>query len=206
LPRKGAAVALIRPEVMAALERWREVIAAGALAVAGLWLAAQGGLALPPLGLALAALGFGWALTAIRRLRFAQAVEAPGMVEVDEGQIGYLGPQTGGFVGLQELVELRMVSLRGHRLWRLKQADGQALLIPVDAAGAERLFDAFAALPGMDTLALVSALDPPQAAGPAGPEGRALAPADGIGRLVWRRPAAAAGPGGLDLPGPARHL
>ena len=41
----------------------------------------------------------------------------------------------------------------------MKQADGQALLIPVDATGADKLFDAFASLPGMNTLALVAALD-----------------------------------------------
>ncbi|MEI2687828.1 MAG: hypothetical protein V9G14_17530 [Cypionkella sp.] len=85
-----------------------------------------------------------------RRIRFAQDIDAPGVVEVDEAQIGYLGPEAGGFVSIVELVELRLLTLRGRRLWRLKQADGQALLIPVDAAGAERLFDAFATLPGMD--------------------------------------------------------
>ena len=59
---------------------------------------------------------------------------------------------------LPELIELRLVTLRGRRVWRLKQADGQALLVPVDAAGAEGLFDAFAILPGMDTAALVAAI------------------------------------------------
>ena len=63
-----------------------------------------------------------------------------------------------------------MIRLRGNRLWRLKQADGQALLIPVAAAGADRLFDAFATLPGMDTQALVAALE-----------------GTGEDRVVWRR-------------------
>ena len=45
-------------------------------------------------------------------------------------------------------------------MWRLKQTDGQALLIPVDAEGAEKLFDVFASLPGMDTAELVLALHP----------------------------------------------
>jgi hypothetical protein len=196
-------MSVIRPELTEGLTRWREAIAAGALAAFGLWLVGLGGYLLVPMGLGLAALGFGWALLAVRRLRFVQTVDAPGVVEVDEGQVGYLGPQSGGFVAVRDLVELRLVSLRGRRLWRLKQADGQALLIPVDAAGAERLFDAFTALPGMDTQALVAALDQP-----AGPSGSGDVPAlpDGIGRLIWRRGGGPAAPGRLDLPRGARHL
>jgi hypothetical protein len=85
-------------------------------------------------------------------------------------------------VALPDLVELRLITLRGRRLWRLKQSDGQTLLIPVDAAGADRLFDAFASLPGMDSAALVAALDSVAAKG-----GRALSVASET-RLVWTRP------------------
>ena len=63
-----------------------------------------------PAGAALVALAAGLALTAWRRLRFAQGGEAPGVVEVDEGQIGYLGPGIGGFVALLDLVEITPVS------------------------------------------------------------------------------------------------
>lgn len=152
-------MSLIRPEVVAAISRGREVIAGLIILGVGLWLIGLGGYLLVPVGLAIGALGLGWAMLAWRRMRFAQGSDAPGVVEVDEGQIGYLGPNVGGFVSLPDLVEVRLVTMRGRRLWRLKQSDGQALLIPVDAAGAERLFDAFAALPGMDTAALVAALD-----------------------------------------------
>jgi hypothetical protein len=115
-------------------------------------------------------------------------VDAPGMVEVDEGQVGYFGPGDGGFVGLPELVELRLITVRGGRFWRLKQADGQALLIPVDAAGAERLFDAFASLPGMDTQALVTALAPLPVNGPS--RGSVVAISDSV--VIWRRAVRAA--------------
>ncbi|NUB44275.1 hypothetical protein GEU84_007765 [Fertoebacter nigrum] len=175
---------VLRPEALATLHRWREVIAAAVVAVLGLWLASQGGLLLIPLGLALAALAAFYGLLALRRMRFAQSTTAPGLVEVDEGQIGYMGPSFGGFVALPDLAELRLLTLHGQRMWRLKQQDGQVLLIPVAAAGAERLFDAFATLPGMDTQALVAALSP------AAP-GIAGLPAQGsvVGPVIWHRAA-----------------
>ncbi len=152
------AITSIRPEVAAFAHRWREMGLAIALAAFGLWLVWLGGYLLVPLGAASIAMAAGWALLALRRVRFTSNGDAPGLVEVDEGQIAYFGPQTGGAVGLPDLVELRLVTMRGRRLWRLKQSDGQALLIPIEAAGADRLFDAFASLPGMDTAALVAAL------------------------------------------------
>jgi hypothetical protein len=150
-------MALIRAEARAALHPWREVIAAAALGLFGLWLVALGGYLLVPLGSLAIGLAAVWGVQARRRMRFSQRVEAPGMVEVDEGQVGYLGPSFGGFVALPDLVEIRVVVIHGKRLWRLKQADGQALLIPVAATGAEKLFDAFSTLPGLDTEALVEA-------------------------------------------------
>lgn len=180
--------AVIRPELRAALHRGREVIAAAAMGALGLWVALQGGWLLQALGAGLVLVALAWAVPAVRRLRFGQDVAAPGVVEVDEGQVAYLGPAFGGFVALPDLVEIRLVTMRGRRLWRLRQADGQALLIPVDAAGADRLFDAFASLPGMDTGALVAALAP---GGPAAPG--ALTTGPDI-RLLWRRPGAGLAP------------
>ncbi len=179
---------LIRPELHQAILRGREVIAAATVVAFGLWLVWLGGYLLVPLGLCVAGLGTIWVLQALRRMRFAQGVAAPGVVEVDEGQVGYFGPGEGGFVALPDLVELRLVSVQGRRLWRLKQTDGQALLIPVDAAGAERLFDAFASLPGMDSGALVAALDTQAAVG--GAPGGLVRGRDSL--VIWRRAVQAA--------------
>ena len=142
---------MIRPEFIALLRRFSEVL--WAVAVLALWPLADRAwrLSAHPRRHRHWAFGVAWGILALRRLRFVQTIDSPGVVEVDEGQIGYLGPQSGGYVSIPELVELRLLRLRGRRVWRLKQADGQALLIPVDASGADKLFDAFASLPGMNT-------------------------------------------------------
>lgn len=178
-------MSLIRPEVQQGLWRAREVIAAGAGLAVGLWLMAQGGYLLIPLGGVLAALSLMLGLLAWRRLRFAKAGDGPGIVTVDEGQIAFFGPDTGGFVALRELAELRLVTLRGMAHWRLRQTDGQTLLIPVAAQGAAALFDAFASLPGLDSGALVAALE----ARPAPPPGNGLPVVADLapGVLIWRR-------------------
>ncbi|MDH2325622.1 hypothetical protein QCN27_01950 [Cereibacter sp. SYSU M97828] len=147
---------MIRHEIREGLHRWREVIAAGLIAVFGLWLIGKGWF-LGPIGALLLALGAALALNGWRRLRFAGSGDGLGVVSVDEGQVSYLAPEVGGFIALSELVELRLLSVQGRRMWRLRQSDGQALLIPVDAAGADKLFDAFASLPGMDVSRLLAA-------------------------------------------------
>ena len=173
---------MVRSEVaMALLTRWREVIAAGGLALAGVWIGWLGGYLLLPVGMAIVALAAALGIAAFRRLRFQQEVLAPGWVEVDEGQVGYLGPAFGGYVALPDLIEIRLLTMRGRRLWRLKQADGQVLLIPVDAAGAERLFDAFGSLPGLGSAALIAALSL------GGSGAQSLPGPDATTRVVWRR-------------------
>lgn len=151
---------MIRPTALATLSRWREPALGAAVVVLGLWTATRGGPILAALGVATTALGTGLSLTAFRRMRFAQAVDAPGLVELVEGEVRYFGPTFGGTVSLADLTEIRLMTLRGRRMWRLKQSDGQALLIPVDAAGAEALYDGFSTLPGLDMGAVLAALSP----------------------------------------------
>lgn len=151
---------LIRPAALATLSRWREVAFGGIITLLGLWIATRGGPILLAAGLALAVLGAGLTLTAFRRLRFQQDISAPGLVEVIEGEVRYFGPSFGGAVSLADLTEIRLLALRGRRMWRLKQSDGQALLIPIDAAGAEALYDGFTSLPGLDMGAVLAALAP----------------------------------------------
>lgn len=149
---------MIRPEVWALVQRGQEVILATVLALFGLWLMILGGYILLPIGAAITALAASMAVLALRRLRFSRQKGAIGMVEVDEAQIGYFGPTEGGFISLQDMTELRLLRVNDVEMWRLKQSDGQTLLIPTAATGAERLFDAFAALPDMNSADLVAPL------------------------------------------------
>ena len=152
---------MIRPELARALMHWREVFAAIATGAFGLWVASLGGLLLQPVGGAIALLGLGWAIIAFRRTRFSRPVEDRGVVEFDEGQIGYFGAGQGlgGYIALDDLTEIRLLTLRGRKHWRLKSREGGAIVIPVAAAGAVALYDAFATLPDVDMGALTVALE-----------------------------------------------
>jgi hypothetical protein len=167
-------VTFLRPGVSARLARWREAMASGAVIWAGIWVMSLGGWVYHPVGALIAIAGVCWAIVALRRLRFSRPVEAPGVITLDEGQVGYFGPVFGGVLSLDDLVELRIARRDGLVEWRLRGRDGSLLRIPVAALGSERLFDAFSVLPGVDMLDLTRVLDAP--------------PGEGMSRPLWRRP------------------
>ena len=176
---------MIRPEVIDALRRWRELLFAAGFVALGLWVAQWGGYILVPLGLIIGAYGASAAVVAVRRMGFSPGPGSPGVVEVVEGRIAYFGPEDGGFVSLPEMSDLRLIVHQDRRLWRLREAGGNTLMIPVDAMGADALFDAFASLPGMDTGRLASVLSDPSQ------RGASLSLALTVEtRPVWRKPKA----------------
>ncbi|MCB6179151.1 hypothetical protein LHP98_13580 [Rhodobacter sp. Har01] len=178
-------MSLFRPEVLRLLGRWFDPAAGAATIAVGVWTVLHGGFLPIITGVAFVALGAGWAILGLRRLRFETDAAAPGVVEVDEARVRYLHPRMGGEISLNDLVELRLAAFRGRRMWQLTDATGRGLLIPLDAAGAPALFDTFAALPGLSSAALVTALQAPAALG-------ATVPATALDdRPVWRRPGAA---------------
>ncbi|WBU60507.1 hypothetical protein [Paracoccus albus] len=156
---------LIRPELQAWLGPRKEFLAAiVCMAVAG-WIATWGGWFYAALGFAGFAICAAWMLGSWRRLAFHRDIAAPGLVEVVEGEIRYYGARAiGGTLSLRDLKEIRLIRLNGHDHWRLKTRGGEALLIPVEASGAEHLADAFAALPGLDMGRVSAALS--QSGGP----------------------------------------
>ena len=140
-----------RPEATAALWRWREVLIGVALAVLALWwLAGPGGLlgfVAPAVLVAAGAL----IMIGLQRGRFRGAGGGLGTVQVDEGQVTYFGPLTGGTVALREMSRLILDGAQRPAHWRLEQLDHAPVMIPVNADGADFLFDAFASLPGLKT-------------------------------------------------------
>jgi len=167
---------MIRPDLRAWLAARSESLVAAAILLAGLWLALRGGWFFAALGALVLLVGLSLLLGAIRRLPFRRGITAPGVVEVDEGAIRYYGAAVlGGEIALRDLVEIRLLRLKGRGHWRLRSTSGEALLVPVDAAGADALAHAFTALPGLDMGAVSTALahvaDQPDAV-----------------RTVWRRP------------------
>ena len=147
----------LRPEVAALLMRWREVIAACAVVALGLWIAARPGIIVQGFGFVLAGLAALALIPAIRRARFTSDGQGPGVVQVIEGRILYMGPATGGAVSLADLTALTLRrDQTGAAAWVLSEP-GQLLVVPVDAAGADALFDAFTTLPGLGGQRLLAA-------------------------------------------------
>ncbi len=152
-------MSFIRPEARAAIGRWREVIAGAAVAALGLYWVLGPGLLLGWVGGAVIAAGLVIALIGVQRARFRRGTLGPGIVTVDEGRITYFGPLTGGMVAVSDIERLILDSTARPAHWLLIQPGQPALAIPVDAKGAEALFDVFSTLPGLRTERMLGALN-----------------------------------------------
>ncbi|WP_425093132.1 hypothetical protein [Tropicimonas sp. S265A] len=149
----------LRPEALAQILRWREALGAlGAVGI-GLWMLLDPGPVVKGVGAVVTLVGLGLLVNALRRMRFVAGDQAPGVVLLNEGQISYLGPLTGGVMGLRDLVTLRLRTENKQKTWVMQDAEGNMLSIPHGAKGETVLFDAFAALPGMDMTALLANLN-----------------------------------------------
>jgi hypothetical protein len=151
----------LHPAARAALWRLRGFAAPLVLAAVGVWLV-------------LAGFGFilwiGWALVGaagvlgfltLQRLRFGAPEGGPGIVRVVERRLAYMGPVTGGMIDLDDLERLAVVRGPAGAEWHLTGPDGQHLTVPAGALGAEVLFDAFAAIPGLSAETLIAAVNAP---------------------------------------------
>ncbi|MDU9002261.1 hypothetical protein [Sedimentitalea todarodis] len=148
----------IRPELRAALWRWREALAGVALMVLGLWwMLGPGGL-LGWVGGALVLGGLAQGFVGVQKARFRSGGGGPGVVQVDEGQITYFGPLGGGAVAVADLRSIALHPAGRLAHWVLDQPGQPELQIPVNAEGSEALFDVFAALPGIRTERMLAEL------------------------------------------------
>ncbi len=143
---------MIRPEAIAVLRRWQEVLIGGAIILLGLyWGVFTGGGLLSWIGYLVIAGGVTLLLAGIQRARFRQGEDGPGVVQVVEGRISYFGPLDGGVVDLEALSGLDLDPRGTPPVWLLRAPGQPPLSIPLTAKGADALFDAFAHLPDIRT-------------------------------------------------------
>lgn len=157
-----------RPEAVAGLDRWKGILLALGVLIAGVWLTVRGFRSgdLPLSGLGLA-LGLGASMTTMafaQRMRLFRRLESwwpaggRSMVEVDEREIRVFGSEGLAILSLERLERIDIRGSEGLGLcWVLdRSATGRPpVTIPISAIGADQLFDAFAALPEIDLTRLV---------------------------------------------------
>lgn len=154
---------LVRTEVKSLLSRWSEVIAGLTVAVLGLWFLTRIGWLWQTLGVLIILVGCALAFTAWRRLGFSSPKAGPGLVEVDERQISYFAAFEGGSVSIDQLARITAIAPQTNGgvddlTWVLEEDGGITLTIPNAASGAQLLFDAFEALPGVNYASAQKAL------------------------------------------------
>ena len=147
-------MSFIRPDAMATLVRWREFLIGMALDLVGLVTVLGPTRANLIFGVLLIILGSVLMFVGLQRARFRATGGGIGVVDVDERQISYFGPASGGVVTLEDLARIAVVP---PHAWELSDSSGKSLEIPVDAEGADVLFDAFSALPGISAARLADA-------------------------------------------------
>lgn len=152
-------MSFIRPDAARMIRRWREALAGLAVLILGLlWVFGRPGL-LQLLGYPVVLTGLVFIWVGYQRARFRTNGGGAGAVQVDEGQITYFGPLTGGATDLADMERLTLDRNLKPAHWRLDSPGTPALLIPVNAAGSDALFDAFATLPGLRTERMLNELN-----------------------------------------------
>jgi hypothetical protein len=153
----------IRPEMTKWFTRWREPILAGILMLIGLRFLWRGvtryNWVFDGIGIVLLLIGLAVFWASFRRLQFRADEDGPGLVEVTERQITFLSALGGGSVDIEAMTRLELrTNIGAGRVWVLKQSEGPTLFIPITASGTDKLFDAFAALPGIDMAHVIAAV------------------------------------------------
>ena len=181
-------MSFLRPEVARLFSRWAETAAYFAALGVGLWFVLAHGPSAPlwRFGLAgvVVVLGFWFIRSAALDALLGGAGEAPGVVKIDERRIAYFGPHQGGVVSIDDVFAIEIWTAdeahwRYEAEWVLRWSETEAaLIIPVSAAGADALPDAFAALPGFAAERALAA----------------LSGAEGATFTIWRRRVGSAPP------------
>lgn len=150
-------MSFVRPEARAALWRFREILSGAGVGALGVWLALGRGLTVW-LGYAAIGVAIGLVIVGLQRARFRTGGGGPGVVGIDEGQIAYFGPLSGGVIAVADLERLTLDPTAQPAHWLLESHAQPPLHIPVNAEGSEKLFDAFSVLPGIKTERMLAEL------------------------------------------------
>ena len=155
-------MSFVRPELVARLKPWREAIVWGAGVLCGvalMWRGIRAPAALPLVaGFLIGGARLGLLGAALRRMRLRAAAHDEGVVLIKEGRIGYLGPRGGGFLDLDELLRIDIVTDGSRAAWSLADLHGGALRIPLGARGADAIYDALGPFAQLDDEALRAGL------------------------------------------------
>jgi len=149
----------LRLEAKAQLWRFRDALMGSGVALLGLyWGLTRFGI-LSWIGWLMLAGGIVWAVAGLQRARFRQGEDGPGVVQIRERRFAYFGPLDGGVMDVDDLSKLEIdPSSHPAPSWVLTGVGGQRLAIPINATGAEELFDVFAALPNIQTNVVLDVL------------------------------------------------
>jgi len=164
-------MSFFRPEAVAILSRWKGVIIAFSALLASVMLlvrsAANGNTVM--IGIATIA-SIGFAMTAIilvQRVRFMSSERSFGVVEVDEREIRFFRAGGRAILSLETIDRIEISNGRySGPTWVLhRNVTGLGpVVVPLTTIGAEQLFDAFAALPGISLSRLIEKSREPPAA------------------------------------------
>ena len=141
-------MSFIRPEAQETLRRWRLTLVGLATIAIGAWWSWGVGNLLGVAGWLVMAAGFALVVIGVQRARFDTGRGGPGVVDIDEGEITYYGPLS---VAVGEIARLIFDPTSHPPCWVLVERQDTALHIPVNAEGADDLFEVFSALPGLRT-------------------------------------------------------
>lgn len=160
----GRQMDLIRPELRARFWRYRDVIAGGFVTIFGAgWAVSSVGF-MVILGTSMSIAGSLLIFAGLQRARFRAVSHGAGLISLDEGQVTYFGPFGGGATHIDNLVQVDLSPPEAPDEapdWLLLSSNGEALRIPVNAEGADLLFDVFAKLPDMQTERMLRLLKNP---------------------------------------------
>ena len=150
----------VRPEIWQAAVRFRDALAGIAVSFLGLYMALGNSASLTVLGTSMAIAGALLVFAGIQRGRFRTGAGGSGVVMVDEGQVTYYGPIEGGSVVIADLLRVELdPGAAPSSEWVLTESHANNLRIPVNAEGAEALFDVFSGLDGLQTEKMLAAIE-----------------------------------------------